>query len=287
MRPEIARRMWRLLEPYHAVVYFAPEVKDAYREAGLKGGWMGYFASRAAAMGPASREVVTATFFNFAPGMVARAIPDAWSFSTPERALAARRGIVAAALPRLLGDDAHSPAVVEAVGLLRRGVEGCAPGGRPLFAAHAALAWPEEPHLALWHAATVLREHRGDGHVAALVGAGLDGCEALVLQAATGRVPRESLQPFRGWTEDEWAASEERLRVRGWIEDGARASATGFARRAEIEDVTDEAALAPWTTLGEEDCARLEELLEPLSLRIVESGGVPFPNAIGVPGPGS
>jgi len=187
-----ARRMWQALEVLHMTVYFAPEPRDAFRRAGLRGGWMGYFASRSAAMGPVPAEVVAATFYNFHPRMVHRAIPDAWGFATPAEVLAARYQGADAALGRLLGGWADGPEAAEAAALARRATEGRDPAGRPLFAAHATLPWPDRPHLALWHAATLYREFRGDGHVACLLAAGVDGCEANVLAAGAGKAPGRS-----------------------------------------------------------------------------------------------
>lgn len=195
-----ARTAWRVLEPYHAMIYFAPEAREAYAAAGLKGYWMGYFASRAAPLGAVPASVVTATFFNFHPRMVARAIPDAWRFSSPERVLEARLHAADAALRRLLGAQIASADVAEAAELAREAATSCSIAGRPLFAAYYDLPWPIEPHLVLWHAATLLREFRGDGHVVALLAEGLDGCEAHVTQVGTGNVPREVLQPNRSWS---------------------------------------------------------------------------------------
>lgn len=282
VEPAVARRLWRTLEPCHAVVYFAPEARQAYAAAGLKGGWMGYFASRAAPMGPVPAPVVTATFFNFSPAMVARAIPDAWRLSTPERVLAARFAVADAALGRSFGGPAE---VREAADLARRAAEGCDPAGRPLFAGHSSLEWPGEPHLALWHAATLLREFRGDGHVAALVAEGLDGCEAHVTLAATGAVPRATLQPNRGWSDDDWAAAEARLAARGWLDAAGALTDAGWAGRRAVEDRTDRLALAPWERLGEAACARLHDLASSLSRLVVERGGVPLPNPMGAPAP--
>jgi hypothetical protein len=277
--------MWTVYEPYHAAVYFAPEARQAYTAAGLKGFWMGYFASRAAALGPVSAPVVTALFFNFAPRMVERAIPDAWRFSTPERVLAARFEAVDHALRRLLGDAVHSSGLSEAAALAQQATEGCDAAGRPLYAAHSALTWPQEPHLILWHAATLLREFRGDGHVANLLAAGLDGCEALVTMAASGAVARAVLEPHRGWSEEEWAAAEHRLRERAWLDQSGTLTEEGRARRREIEARTDLLALPPWERLGAAGTSRLYELLRPLCRQIATAGGVPFPNPVGVPPP--
>jgi hypothetical protein len=284
MDASLARRLWWALEPYHAMVYFAPEARAAYDEAGLKGGWMGYFASRSAAMGPVPPEVVLATFYNFAPGLVRRAIPDAWRLSSPERVLAARLQGAGAALGRLLGDEAGSAGLVEAAGLARLAAEAADPAGRPLFAGHASLPWPREPQLVLWHAATLLREFRGDGHVAALLGAGIDGCEANVLVAAAGEVPAELLRGARGWTQADWSAAAERLEARGLLDAGGAIAKAGRAARARVEAATDELAMPPWRHLGADGCTRLETLLGAPRGRILAGGGFPFPNPIGLPG---
>jgi len=279
----LARLAWQTLEPYHAMVYFAPEAREAYAAAGLKGFWMGYFASRAAALGPVSANVVTATFYNFDFPMVARAIPDAWQFSTPERILAARYQVADAALHRLLGEDGlASPAILESAELARRAAESCSPAGRPLFAAHASLPWPASPHLALWHAVTLLREFRGDGHVAALLTSRIDGCEAHITLAGTGVVPREALQPHRGWSDAAWESAQERLVRRGWLDSQGLLTEAGQRGRGSIEQLTDELAAPPWEYLGEESSRRLVELMWPISDAIVSRGGVPIPNPMGL-----
>lgn len=277
-----ARRLWQLLEPIHTVVYFAQD-KTAYAEAGLRGGWMGYFASRAAPMGEVSPEVVVATFYNFAPTMVRRAIPDAWSFASPEVVLDARMTVAERALRALL-PDGENEVIEEAADLTRVAAEAGQPAGRPLFAAHAALPWPSDPLLSLWHGATLIREHRGDGHIAALLVAELDGCEANVVAAAAGMVHADTQRTMRGWTELEWASAESRLRERGWI-DGDRLIAHGVESREELEDTTDRLAVDPVTALGDDRCDRLAELLSGLLSRAAPGRGLPYPNPIGVPPP--
>jgi hypothetical protein len=280
-----AREMWRALETLHMTIYWAPEAHAAYRQAGLKGGWMGYFASRSAAMGPVPAEVVMATFYNFHPGMVRRAIPDAWGFAPPAEVLAARLAGADAALRRLLGGWVEAPEAAEAAALGRRAMDGQDPSGRPLFAAHARLPWPEPPHLALWHAATLYREFRGDGHVACLTVEGIDGCQANVLAAGAGQLPGSFLREYRGWSEEEWAAAAGRLRARGWVGADGSLTTAGRAARDARERRTDDLAMPPWRQLGEEDCARLLKLLDTPIRSVVEHGGVPFPNPVGLPGP--
>ena len=281
----VAREMWRALETLHMTVYFNPEPRDAYRRAGLRGGWMGYFASRAAAMGPVPAEVVMATFYNFHPRMVRRAIPDAWGFAPPERVLAARVEGADAALRRLLGRWVDGPEAVEAASLARAAMEGQDPSGRPLFAAHAALPWPEPSHLALWHAATLYREFRGDAHVACLTAEGIDGLEAHVLAAGAGQLPGAVLREYRGWSDEEWAAAVERLGARGWVDPGGSLTKAGRAARDARERRTDDLAMPPWRRLGPGGCARLLDLLGPPVRLVVDGGGIPFPNPVGLPAP--
>ncbi|MCO6003731.1 hypothetical protein NE236_01950 [Actinoallomurus purpureus] len=273
---------WRLIESCHAFVYFAPETRALYADAGLKGFWMGYFASRSAALGAPSPEVVTAAFSNFAPRMVARAIPDAWRYSSPETVLAARTAVADRSLRRLLGDLVDSADVAEAAALAMRAVEASPAAGRVLFAAHAALPRPAEPHLALWHAVTALREFRGDGHVAVLLTAGIDGCEANVVTGAMGLTPPEQ-RDLRGWTGQEWAAAADRLRVRGILDADGALTSEGRAERQAIEDATDRLARPPLEALGPDGAARLTDLLRPLAERIIEAGAIPFPNAMAMP----
>ncbi len=277
MDPELGRKTWRTLEPIHAMIYFVPEADEEYEAIGLKGGRMGYFASRAAAFGAVPAEVVIATFFNFNPDLVRRAIPSAWSLASPATVLAARRRAASRALRRGLGDDlAGSPFVIEAAALARRAAEAACerPQARPLFAAHASLSWPDDPLLGLWHAQTLLREYRGDGHVAALLLADLDPVEALVLHEASGDVPPGMLQATRAWPAADWQDGVERLRARGLLADDVspRLSDAGNALRRRIEDETDARAVDAYAALGEDGCQRLRETGRPLSRSVVSSG---------------
>jgi hypothetical protein len=278
-----ARTMWKLLEPLHAVTYFAPEAVDAFRSAGTKGFWMGYFGGRAAPMGEAGTALVGATFFNFARAMVARSVPDVWSFSAPEAMLEARLSGATRALRGLLGPLADSPQVSAAATLARQAVDGLGTAGRPLAAANAALPWPADDLSILWQAATVVREHRGDGHVAALVAHGLDGAQAHVSLAATGAVPRTVLQPNRGWTDQEWTDAERALADRGWLDGHGRLTGAGTSGRAAIEAATDRLASDPWRRLGPTDTQALVDALVPLTRSVTASGVIPEMNPIGLP----
>lgn len=276
--PAVARAAWRRAEPIHAMIYFAPEARQRYDALGLDG-LTGYFASRSAAFGAVPAEPVVATFFNFKPALVRAALPAAWERADPPAVLRARLDAADAALSRAFSalEDAAG-AVAEAAGLARRAAESACEQlpGRPLFAAHAALPWPDEPHLVLWHAQTLLREFRGDGHVNALVVAGITGLDALVLHAATGDVPVRFLLRSRGWTGEEWAAAVDGLRSRGLLADGdaddLALTDAGRELRQSVEDRTDALAEPAYRVLGEDGCARLAEAARPLSRAVVDAG---------------
>jgi hypothetical protein len=276
MDPVVARKMHRTLEPYHGLVYLVPEAADAYSGIGLRPGRMGYFASRAAPMGPVPADVVIATFFNFQPDLVRASIPDAWSLASVDAILAARLALVDTALRRILGNDVlTSPEVVEAEQLARLAAEGCTPEGRPLYAGHASLDYPDAPHLALWHSLSLLREFRGDGHIAALVAAENDGCDAIVMHVAAGGIPKR-FAASRAWSEAEWAACEERLRARGWLDADNAITDAGRESRQWVEDRTDQLALRCWERLGDEGAQRLRTLVRPWSKTITEVGFASF-----------
>lgn len=282
----LARRAWTYFEPIHAIVYFAPESRERYAQVGLRGGWMGYFASRSAPMGAVSAAVVTAVFHNHHPARVRRAIPDAWSFSSPERILVARLDAVDAALRRLWGADVESPEVAEAADLALSAASHLHVDGRPLYAGHAGLPVPSQPHLALWHACALLREHRFDGHVAALTVQGLDGLESLITSTATGKVvDAATMRGFRGWSDDEWKQGEQRLRTRGLLDDHGALTDAGQTVRTAVEDMTDELAADPWTQMDETQRGRLLSLLSGLGTKLQGPGGLVYPNPIGVSPP--
>ena len=274
--------MWTLFEPIHAVTYFAPEARSAYEQAGLRGFWRGYFAGRAAPLGAASAAVVTASFFNFAPAFVARAIPGVWELATPDEALRTRMAGATQALQSLLaGRDAEAAAAAD---LLWRAIGELDFSGRVLAAADAALPVPGEGLARLWQAATVLREHRGDGHFAALAAADVDGCEAVVLRCCLD-LRREDLQPVRGWTDEAWDEALTRLAGRGWVGGDGELTSAGREGHAAVENATDWAAARPWARLGPDATAEIANILTPLAQTCASA--LPYPSPIGVPAPGA
>jgi hypothetical protein len=217
--------------------------------------------------------------------MVERAIPDAWSYATPVQLLEARWSAMDLALRRVLGDAVESPAVNAAAELARAAVESGLFDGRVLGGANAALTPPSDPHVALWQALAAIREHRGDGHVMTLVAHGLRPCEALVLQAATGRSPAEGLQANRGWSDEEWGAARDALVARGWLDDEGVVTKEGAAARDAIEQETDRLAAAAITGLGVDRSMELVDALRPLAETVMEAGAVAPFNNMGVPWP--
>jgi hypothetical protein len=290
-----ARVMWTLFEPIHAVTYFAPEARAAFEEAGLRGFWRGYFAGRAAPLGPAGAAVVTASFFNFAPAFVARAIPAVWALIAPEDALATRLAGAQAALSTLLAG--HEEEAAAAADLLWLAIGELDFSGRVLAAANAALPVPDGESAGresaglgsaglaqLWQAATVLREHRGDGHFAALAAADIDGCEAVALRGCMD-LRREDLQPVRGWTDEQWDNALAGLADRGWVGPDGRLTNAGQAAHDAVESATDWAAARPWARLSPETTAGIAEALLPLARACAAI--LPYPSPIGVPAPGA
>ena len=261
--PALARTMWEAVERYHGTCYSAPEPRETAAAAGLKGFWMAYFATRAAPLGPVPAEVVEATFFYYSPARVRRAIPDAWTFSSPERVLAARYDGMDRALRRLLGEAGllGSDDVAEATGLAREAVGHMPLMGRTIAAGWSSLPWPDEPHLALWHACTVLREGRSGAHLIALAAHGLDGCQSVVSHVAAGDAPRAWIRDEAAWSEHDEEVAVDALRQRGWIDDDGTVTDAGRAGREAVERLTDELDSTHWLALGEHRCGRLASLM--------------------------
>ena len=257
---QVARRMWTLFEPIHSMTYFAPEARAAYEAAGLRGFWRGYFAGRSAPLGRVSAAPVTASFYTFAPQMVGRALPGVWDLITPDQALAVREAGAVAALNRVLGDLAEAAGV--AAEMLSLAATGLDCSGRVLAAANAALSVPAGPVFA------------------SLLAASVDGCESNVLRAGFD-LPRETVQPLRGWTDKQWDAAAGRLAGRGVIDKEGTATQAGAELRASVEAHTDDAAARPWK--DEAFAADVAEVLYPIARAC--SSELPALNPVGVPVP--
>ena len=275
-------RTWSRLDAFHVIGFFAVENRDRYKALGLRPRYA-YFVSRVAPMGPVPAEVCAAVFYVFSPRLVEQALAGAWSVVSPEKVLAERYAGAREALERVLRDVAvepgHAERLEEAADLARQACEGLSMQGRPLAAGYASLPWPDDPLTALWHAAGIIREHRGDGHIAALVTAPLDPVEAIItagLDTGTTQFMRET----RGWDEAEWAAAGRRLVARGLLRDVEGSDVgeltdAGVALRRSLELQTDVAASSAWTRLGLENTLRLGELMRPLTKAVVTSGVLP------------
>ncbi|MEV7145694.1 MULTISPECIES: SCO6745 family protein [unclassified Streptomyces] len=277
LEPRAGRRCHTLLNSLHATHFFSPELAEELAALGVTHPRAVNFAVRAAALGPVGPGTVTATFYNYKYELVARHVPAVWQTASPADVLAARARAVDASMRRLLGADAVASAeMAEAAVLALRATEACSRSGRPLYAAHADLPVPEEPHLAYWHAATLLREHRGDGHLATLIAAGLDGLEAVVTHTATGKgmTPKWVLAT-RGWNREDWDAAVLRLRGRGLLDETGELTAAGTELRTEIEAETDRLDRAPYAHLGPAGVARLTELAREFAAAALAAGAFP------------
>lgn len=271
--PELARRLLDRFEPVHGVTYFAPEVREALDGLGYKGYWMGYFAARSAPLGEVPPEVVTAIFYNFAPARVAKALPAAWRIAGPEEALRVRQDTAVAVLRRYgLDADENVSTAAELLGKVARNASLC---GRPLFAANSAMPWPEDPLAALWHAATLLREHRGDTHTAVLSAAGVTGRECNVLHAASGAIPRDYIAATRDYDDEEWASREQSLAERGLLNDDGSLTAAGQKLKEHVESTTDVLALSVFDALSDDEVETLFQALTPITRVVVAGGDVP------------
>jgi hypothetical protein len=275
VEPADVTRLARRLEPLHSMIYFAPEVGSELGELGITHPRAQYFAQRSAAMGAVGPGVVAATYYNFNPALIARFVPGVWATAAPADVLNARLRAADGALRRLLGDAATSRECERASVLARRATEACRPEDRALYAAHADLPWPDEHHLVLWHAVTLLREYRGDGHLHALLGAGLSGLEALVMHTATGKgFVVEVAQKTRGWSPEQWGEASAGLRERGLLTPEGGLTDAGAAFRDAVEAETTRLSTAPYAVLGE-DAAELAELAGGLMGTILAAGAFP------------
>jgi hypothetical protein len=277
--PTLARRFFERFEPVHGVTYFAPEARTALDELGYRGFRMGYFAARSAPLGVVPPEVVAAIFYNFAPAQVAEALPAAWQLAPPGQALRARAESAVAALRRygVTDDAARTPAELAAKAARNAPLD-----GRPLFAANLAQQWPSEPLAQLWHAVTLLREHRGDGHVAVLAAAGVSGRESNVLHAAAGRVPREMIMRSRGYDDEQWARYQDALARRGLLDGEGALTDAGREFKQRIEDDTDALALSALSALDDDEVETLFRTLTPITRAVVEAGDVPAATPMGL-----
>ena len=253
--------MWEATERYHQLCYWAPEVREEGSRAGLKGFWMNYFATRVAPLGPVTPKVVESLFFYYAPQRIERAIPDAWSYATPEAILKARYQGMDQALKRELGPLIESDEILRAAQIIRAVVANVDGTGRTLFTGWNSLPWPDEPYLALWHGCTVLREHRSGCHLMALALVGLDGPQSVITQVAVDEAPTEWIQHEAGWLDGDVAEATAKLRDKGWLDKQGRATDICHEGRKQIEELTDQMNAHHWMEIGAETSRELSSLL--------------------------
>ena len=269
----VARRLFDLTEPIGLVNFFAAEPDESMAALGFSNYWDGYFAGRSAPLGHVPAEVVHAAFYSFADGEVARHIPKVWETTTPEAAHDAREQGCVAALRRILGDLVGTPGLASAAELLARASTSAPTEGRVMYAALRALPIPEEPLARLWHAANLLREHRGDGHIVALMSEGIGGTEAHVLSALDmGIHPPQSFGRIHHLPQARLAAVMSGLRDRGLVDASDHFTDAGRATKDRIESLTDALAEAPYGGLEPPELRQLLESLEPISRTLRATG---------------
>ena len=261
----IARRMFELVEPIGVIPYSADEPNEAMFALGFTNYWDTYFAGRAAPLGLAPAEVVDALFYNFAPGEVARHIPKVWRTTTPESAIATRQSGCANALRRILGDRVDSPAFACATELLIKAAISAPSEGRPMYAALRTIAIPDDVVTRLFHAASLLREHRGDGHIAALMVEDVGRLEAHVLLALDMNMPAEKFGRIHHLPPAQLAAVINGMRDRRLIGDDGWLSEQGRAVKQRVESLTDRLAARPYESLTAGELDELIDALEPIA----------------------
>lgn len=278
-RQHLTRALWTLFEPIHAVAYFSPEVRDAFAAIGLPRYWDSYFAGRAAPLGAIGAAPVAAIFCGFAPSIVARALPAAWSTVTPDAALEARSRGAAASLRGFVPDAGVVALAADALTDIAARADTV---GRPLAAANRALPVEPDPYRRLWQATATLREHRGDGHVLALVAGDITGLSTIVLRCGLD-LDATAMQRSRGWSDDEWQATRQKLITRSLIGDDFQITAAGSAALATAEHLTNKLAAGPWAHLDDSQLRKIALLLRPLASAVGTL--FPYPNPIGMPEP--
>lgn len=273
---------WQAVEAIHDPIYFTPRATARYQALGLQGFWMGYFASRAAAVGTPGPGLVTALFHGFAPEKVARALPDAWRMADRDAILQARVDAAREAVTEAIGDNDTVHDVASHLDEVRSRTVFA---GKPLAAAHAELVPPSDDVGRLWHHATWLRELHGDAHIAVLTAAGIDGATANALASAAGLVP-EGQRESRGWSEQAWDDAYEQLHMRGWVDEFRAITDEGRAARERIEGTTHRVANA---AIGDREATArtiaVTDAVVELAREVAVNGALYYPNPTGVPAP--
>jgi len=276
-REHLARALWTLFEPVHAVTYFSPQARDSLAAIGLTRYWDGYFGGRSAAVGALSGAPVIAMFSGFAPFFVNRALPAVWSVVTPEQVIEARYVGAAATLRAIVPDEKVVTAAADALTPLVANLDTI---GRPLSAGFAALPLQDDPYRRLWQVAGTLREHRGDGHVIALASLQVGGITTLVLRAGVD-LDAESMKKARGWTDEEWDAEAARLVDRGLLAADRKITSAGAELLERAEQLTNELAVGPIASLSQDEIRAIAASVYPVASAV--SSLFPRPNPIGMP----
>lgn len=260
-----ARRLRDAAEPLAMHATGSAHVRAALEELGLDR-FAGYVWGRAAVLGEPSPAVVVAAFGVFEPNRLGAVYSSAKSACPRDRLLAVREAAVAVSLRRVLGESDVSAVVSPLLGA----VSALPPGGRPLFAGLLGSPVPAQPLGRLWRACELLREHRGDSHLKALVARGLHPVEANLLTELWHGLPAPAYTLTRGWSAEQAADALERLSSVGLVRDG-RLTADGARLRTELELETNRGERRLVEALGA-DLERVVAALDGWSTRCIAAG---------------
>ncbi|MFE9425616.1 hypothetical protein ACFYNO_21910 [Kitasatospora sp. NPDC006697] len=271
MHPDAVREAARAVSAAHLFIYLVPEAAEEAAEFGVTDRAPRYFALRSAALGAVPWQVTLAAFYNFSPRAV-QTMVGVWDAAPPAQWQQARFRAAERAMRRV-GVPLTADRIEEARSLIDPVVAGADYAGKVLAAANASVPLPSDPLTALWQQITVVREWRGDAHLAVLAAHDLGPCDCLVLHTATGGLSEALTKATRHWTEEEWAAAAARLVARGWLTpDGAAVTESGRAARERIEAETDEHCTALWSPIGEAGARRFASLIAPIAEAFAAAG---------------
>jgi hypothetical protein len=269
--PSPARALRDAIEPLACLSIWSPEAAEGYAALGLDDYFAAYVRQRTAPLGTPPTAVAVCALGVFAPDLVGPPYETGAAAAALAELVRVRIDAPGATLRRLLGDiDAGAAAVTRA---LRRGIDAADRTARPLFTGLTVELWPSDPLAALVHACHLLREHRGDSHLAVCAVAGLDSATMNVLTELWCGFPLGAYTSSRGWSSEQIDTAVAGLRGRGLV-DGNVLSATGVSYRAHLEARTDAMQQAIVDAIGP-DLAAVTKQLDDWSEALVALGAAP------------
>jgi Helix-turn-helix family len=270
MAHDLATKLHKSTTTFHVLGYFSPEVGQKFKAHGLDD-FTTYFTARVAPMGAVRPEVTAAAFYNFNPAVVAMLTTDIWDKITPAEAVALRTEAITAALSGASGALTDTE-LDEAITTAQEIVDSLRFDGRALAAGTACVPMPADKLAQLWQLVAIIREWRGDNHIALLVTADLDGAECLVMDVVVSKGASSFLKKTRGWSDEEWNEAIARLHKRGLVAEDGAPTQNGIDMRLGIETATDAADMPLWDLVGEQRALEFHESLKKVIAALIEDG---------------